>query len=204
MTAILECYAGDAPLRNLEAERLLVCRPGLGREARDALATKSRAPSIRGLRSTAAKTTRRLARRPASGAIMEDPRRKGLRWLYGRRNCHHLNTPDPLKAMGLAANVDDQVLTVRAAVNYLTKYIGKLGGGQSAVSKVSSCVEETISKMPDEQEMTVASLLSKLFIHAAVPQEISSLEAWHVLQDLPRVFVFAANRGTQCQGHPVL
>ena len=35
--------------------------------------------------------------------------------------------------------------------------------------------------------MTVASLLSKLFIHSAVPEEICSLEAWHLLMDLPRV-----------------
>ena len=125
---------------------------------------------------------------PGTGAVMEDGRRKGLYRLYGRRNCHHLNTHDPLKAMGLVANVDDQVvLTVQAAVNYLTKYIGKLGGGQSAASKMSSYIDEIICKMPDDQEMTVASLLSRLFIHAAVPQEISSLEAWHVLLDLPRV-----------------
>jgi len=35
--------------------------------------------------------------------------------------------------------------------------------------------------------MTVASLLAKLFIHSAVPEEICSLEAWHLLMDLPRV-----------------
>ena len=52
---------------------------------------------------------------------------------------------------------------------------------------MSSYIDEIICKMPDDQEMTVASLLSRLFIHAAVPQEISSLEAWHVLLDLPRV-----------------
>ena len=90
--------------------------------------------------------------------------------------------------MGLVANVDDRVvLTVQAAVNYLTKYVGKLGGGQSATSRISSCIDEIICKMPDDKEMTVTSLLSKLFIHAAVPQEFSSLEAWHVLMDLPRV-----------------
>ena len=51
---------------------------------------------------------------------------------------------------------------------------------------MSSYIDEVICKMPDDQEMTVASLLSRLFVHAAVPQEISSLEAWHVLLDLPR------------------
>ena len=116
---------------------------------------------------------------------MEDGRRKGLYRLRGLCNCHHLNTHNPLKAMGLVANVDDQVvLTAQAAVNYLTKYIGKLGGGQPAAPKMSSYIDEVICNMPDDQEMTVASLLSRLCIHAAVPQEISSLESWHAL---PRV-----------------
>ena len=35
--------------------------------------------------------------------------------------------------------------------------------------------------------MTVTSLLSKLFIHTAVPDQICSLEAWHILHDFPRV-----------------
>ena len=41
--------------------------------------------------------------------------------------------------------------------------------------------------MRDDETMTVTSLLSKLFIHTAVPDQICSLEAWHVLMDLPRV-----------------
>ena len=41
--------------------------------------------------------------------------------------------------------------------------------------------------MTDRESLTVASLLSKLFIHSAVPEEICSLEAWHLLMDLPRV-----------------
>ena len=57
---------------------------------------------------------------PGMGAILEDSRRKSLFRLYTRRNCHHLNTHDPLKAMGLVANVDDQVvLTVQARCELL-------------------------------------------------------------------------------------
>lgn len=40
--------------------------------------------------------------------------------------------------------------------------------------------------MRDTETMTIAALLPKLFIHAAVPEEICSLEAWHTLLDLPR------------------
>ena len=122
------------------------------------------------------------------GSILEDSRRKSLFRLYTRRNCHHLNTHDPLKAMGLVANVDDQVvLTVQAAVNYLTKYLGKLGGGHSAQSRISALIDDIVCRMSDRESMTVASLLAKLFIHSAVPEEICSLEAWHLLMDLPRV-----------------
>ena len=125
---------------------------------------------------------------PGRGCILEDPRRKTLFRLYTRRNCHRMNTHDPLKAMGLVANVDDQaVLTVQAAVNYLTKYMGKIGGGHTASGRIGDLIDDIISKMQDTESMTVASLLSKLFIHAAVPDEICSLEAWHVLFDLPRV-----------------
>ena len=90
--------------------------------------------------------------------------------------------------MGLVANVDDQVvLTVQAAVNYLTKYLGKIGGGHSAQSRISGLIDDIVCRMGDRETMTVASLLSKLFIHSAVPDEICSLEAWHILMDLPRV-----------------
>ena len=90
--------------------------------------------------------------------------------------------------MGLVANVDDQVvLTVQAAVNYLTKYMGKIGGGHSAQSRISGLIDDIVCRMGDRETMTVASLLSKLFIHSAVPDEICSLEAWHILMDLPRV-----------------
>ena len=41
-------------------------------------------------------------------------------------------------------------------------------------------------RMRDTDTMTVSSLLCKLFIHAAVPDDICSLEAWHLLWELPR------------------
>ena len=41
--------------------------------------------------------------------------------------------------------------------------------------------------MQDHETMTVTSLLSKLFIHTAVPDQICSLEAWHILFDFPHV-----------------
>eukprot|EP00435_Cladocopium_sp_Y103_P051080 s1595_g15.t1 len=122
-----------------------------------------------------------------SGAIVEDQRRKALYRLYTRRNCHHMNTHDPLKAMGLVANVDDQVvLTCQAAINYLTKYMGKLGGGHSGSGRIGGLIDDIVCRMRDTDTMTVTSLLSKLFIHAAVPEDICSLEAWHLLFDLPR------------------
>ena len=119
---------------------------------------------------------------------LEDARRKGLYRLYTRRNCHHVNTHDPLKAFGLVANVDDQVvLTIQAAINYLTKYMGKLGTGHTATSRIGGLLDDILCRMQDHETMTVTSLLSKPLIHTAVPDQICSLEAWHILFDFPRV-----------------
>ena len=99
-----------------------------------------------------------------------------------------MNTHDPLKAIGLVANVDDQVvLTIQAAINYLTKYMGKLGTGHTATSRIGGLLDDILCRMQDHETMTVTSLLSKLFIHTAVPDQICSLEAWHILHDFPRV-----------------
>ena len=100
---------------------------------------------------------------PGKGVILEDPRRKGLYRLYARRNCHHINTHDPLKAMGLVANVDDQVvLTIQAAVNYLTKYMGKLGSGHTATSRIGGLLDDILCRMRDDETMTVTSAIEAI------------------------------------------
>ena len=43
------------------------------------------------------------------------------------------------------ANVDDQVvLTCQAAVNYLTKYMGKLGGGHSGSGRIGGLIDDIV------------------------------------------------------------
>ena len=170
--------------REMHMEHLKILRPGLGSKIarkpgeRESCAQKQHGHTYCG------KDYEKPRLLPGMGSILEDPRRKALFRLYTRRNCHHVNTHDPLKAMGLVANVDDQVvLTVQAAVNYLTKYMGKLGGGHSAQSRISGLIDDIVCRVGDRD---TASLLSKLFIHSAVPEEICSLEAWHLLFDLPR------------------
>ena len=54
--------------------------------------------------------------------------------------------------------------------------------------------------MGDRDTMTVASLLSKLFIHSAVPEEVCSLEAWHILFRSASCFVFQAYNVVECKG----
>ena len=71
--------------------------------------------------------------------------------------------------------------------NYLTKYMGKLGTGHTATSRIGRLLDDILCRMQDHDTMTVTSLLSKLFIHTAVPDQICSLEAWHILHDFPRV-----------------
>ena len=171
-----------------EAEYLCVARPGLGTKvARRPKESESCAHKTQSL-PFCSKDYEKARMAPGRAAILEDPRRKGLYRLYPRRNCHHVNTHDPLKAIGLVANVDDQVvLTIQAAINYLTKYMGKLGTGHTATSRIGGLLDDILCRMQDHETMTVTSLLSKLFIHTAVPDQISSLEAWHILFDFPRV-----------------
>ena len=171
-----------------EAEYLHVVRPGLGTKvARRPKEGESCAHKTQSL-PFCSKDYEKARMAPGRAAILEDSRRKGLYRLYPRRNCHHVNTHDPLKAIGLVANVDDQVvLTIQAAINYLTKYMGKLGTGHTATSRIGGLLDDILCRMQDHETMTVTSLLSKLFIHTAVPDQICSLEAWHILHDFPRV-----------------
>ncbi len=177
----------DLGPRDMHKEQLKILRPGLGSKIARKPGEKESCAQKQHGHSYCGKDYEKPRLLPGMGSILEDARRKALFRLYTRRNCHHLNTHDPLKAMGLVANVDDQVvLTVQAAVNYLTKYMGKLGGGHSAQSRISGLIDDIVCRMGDRDTMTVSSLLSKLFIHSAVPEDICSLEAWHLLFDLPR------------------
>ena len=171
-----------------QAEYLRVVRPGLGTKvARRPAENESCVHKTQSL-PFCSKDYEKARMPPGSAVILEDARRKGLYRLYTRRNCHHVNTHDPLKAIGLVANVDDQVvLTIQAAINYLTKYMGKLGTGHTATSRIGGLLDDILCRMQDHETMTVTSLLSKLFIHTAVPGQICSLEAWHILFDFPRV-----------------
>eukprot|EP00435_Cladocopium_sp_Y103_P019448 s1853_g4.t1 len=179
--------AGPMTDRKILEERLQVLPPGLGPQVCRRPGPKEKCGQQRQGQLVCGKDYEKARILPGAGAILEDQRRKALYRLYTRRNCHHLNTHDPSKAMGLVANVDDQVvLTCQAAVNYLTKYMGKLGGGHSGSGRIGGLIDDIVCRMRDTDTMTVSSLLSKLFIHAAVPDDICSLEAWHLLWELPR------------------
>ena len=93
-----------------QAEYLRVVRPGLGTKvARRPAESESCAHKTQSL-PFCSKDYEKARMPPGSAVILEDARRKGLYRLYTRRNCHHVNTHDPLKAIGLVANVDDQVV----------------------------------------------------------------------------------------------
>ena len=185
--ASLDLMLASGSRQDLFEEHLRFVRPGLGPDVARRPKAQESCAKHQLQQVYCGKDYEKPRMQPKSGLISEDPRRRALFRLYCRRNCHHMNTHDPLKAIGLVANVDDQVvLTVQAAVNYLTKYLGKVGGGQTASGRIGTLIDDIVCRLPDEKTMTVVSLLSKLFIHAAVPEEVCSLEAWHILLDLPR------------------
>ena len=53
-------------------------------------------------------------------------------------------------------------------------------------ARIASLLDDIISRTPVGRTLTVASLLAKAFIATAVPETLSSLEAWHLLWQLPR------------------
>ena len=102
-------------------------------------------------------------------------------------NCAHVNNHITALAIALGANTDAQaVLTAKGVADYVAKYITNYGAGQSVHARIASLLDDIISRTPDGRTLTVASLLSKAFIATAVPDTLSSLEAWHILWQLPR------------------
>ena len=169
---ISSCFlvkAGAVEEQLPQAEYLRMVRPGLGTKVARRPAESESEHKTQSL-PFCSKDYEKARMPPGTAVILEDARRKGLYRLYTRRNCHHVNTNDPLKAIGLVANVDDQVvLTIQAAINYLTKYMGKLGTGHTATSRIGGLLDDILCRMQDHETMTVTSLLAKLFIHTAVP-----------------------------------
>ena len=124
--------------------------------------------------------------RVGDAAILEDERRPGLWRLHLPRNCAHVNGRLVALAMALGANTDCQpVLTAKGVADYVSKYITKYGAGMSVTSRISSLLDDIVSRCNTET-LTIASLLSKAFIATAVPDALCGLEAWHILWELPR------------------
>ena len=101
---ISSCFlvqAGAVAEQLPQAEYLRVVRSGLGTKvARRPAESESCAHKTQSL-PFCSKDYEKARMPPGSAVILEDARRKGLYRLYTRRNCHHVNTHDPLKAIGL-------------------------------------------------------------------------------------------------------
>jgi hypothetical protein len=124
---------------------------------------------------------------PGDAALLEDERRRNLWRLFLSRNSPYFNAIHLPMLFFLCANVDGQVVTTqKGAADYVTKHITKYGAGQSVNARVASLLDDIITKLPAEKKATVASIMSKAFIATAVPDTLSSLEAWHVLLGLKR------------------
>ena len=123
----------------------------------------------------------------ASGVVVEDPRRRGLFRLRLRRNDAQINSMMPLLALALGANCDGQaVITVKGAADYICKYVTKYGAGQSVSSRIAAILDEIILRVAPDATTTVASVMAKAFIATSVPDQVCSLEAWHLLWGLRR------------------
>ena len=96
VTATFKCRAGKLLYGKLEAESLIVSRPGLGREVAKQPSSKENCAKHQRAHECCGKDYEKARMPPGFGAV--------LFRLYARRNCHHVST-HPLKAMGLAANV---------------------------------------------------------------------------------------------------
>ena len=120
-------------------------------------------------------------------ALIEDDRRRDLWRLCLPRNSAYINGYIALLALTLCANMDAQVVaTMKGAADYVTKSISMYGAGQSVNARIGSLLDDIITKMPEDKKATVASVMAKAFIATAVPDNLCSLEAWHVLLDLRR------------------
>ena len=103
-------------------------------------------------------------------AILEDPRRKGLWRLHMPRNCPYVNSHLVGVAIALGANSDCQaILTAKGVADYVCKYITKYDAGASINARVSSLLDDIISRVPEGRSMSVASPMCKAFIATAVP-----------------------------------
>ena len=105
-----------------------------------------------------------------------------------RRNDSQVNSMMALLSLALGANCDAQaVITVKGAADYICKYVTKYGAGQSVSSRIASILDDIILRVPRDETTTVASVMAKAFIATSVPDQVCSLEAWHLLWGLRRV-----------------
>ena len=86
------------------------------------------------------------------------------------RNCPYVNSHLVAVAIALGANSDCQaILTAKGVADYVCKYITKYDAGASINARVSSLLDDIISRVPEGRSMSVASPMCKAFIATAVP-----------------------------------
>jgi len=107
----------------------------------------------------------------------------------------------PLLSLALGANCDGQaVITMKGAADYICKYVTKYGSGQSVASRIASILDEIILRTPQAGTTTVASVMAKGFIATSVPDQVCSLEAWHLLWGLRRVVCTRVHQSLNMDG----